>query len=664
MENFIGKRLDGRYELEEILGVGGMAVVYKAYDTVSNRTVAVKILKEEFSSNEGFLHRFQNESKAISVLSHPNIVKVYDVSFGDMIQYIVMEYIDGITLKEFIERNGSLLWEDAVYYTIQILRGLQHAHDKGIVHRDVKPQNIMLLSDGTIKVTDFGIARFARSESQTMTDKAIGSVHYISPEQARGELTDEKADIYSVGVILYEMITGKLPFEADSAVSVAIMQLQNTPEKPRELNDSIPEGLEQIVLHAMQKERVSRYQSASQMLKDLEEFRRDPNMLFNYEYFVDDSPTRFVNVDEDTEKEEEKKEKSVPIVPILSGIAAAFLLLIIGFSIWLVPSMCSSTESFKCPNFVGMKYVDVLEQYPDYQFTKTEQYDSKVEEGVVISQTPESNKEIKNKSVSLTVSLGVSDVTVPMEVYINGDEDEGYESLYKVKQVLEDVGFTVKEETVENEGVDEGVVVGIDPAAGTTVKEGSTITVYISGEVKEVPVEVPYLVGLSKADAVKEIENRGLKVGSVTSVKSSLTKGTVISQSIAKGEEVAKGTKINLEISTGEEVPTEYSIPVTVEFTTELPNKIINVIAYLNGEEAHTSKQLNVDGLTNNSYTFAVSSTQKTGKLKVCIKDSAGNVYDYVDYSINFEKGKVTLTQTYEVPVEQEPPVSSEEVLE
>ena len=234
----------------------------------------------------------------------------------------------------------------------------------------------------------------------------------------------------------------------------------------------------------------------------------------------------------------------------------------------------------------------------------------------------------------------------------------------KVKQVLEDVGFTVKEETVENEGVDEGVVVGIDPAAGTTVKEGSTITVYISGEVKEVPVEVPYLVGLSKADAVKEIENRGLKVGSVTSVKSSLTKGTVISQSIAKGEEVAKGTKINLEISTGEEVPTEYSIPVTVEFTTELPNKIINVIAYLNGEEAHTSKQLNVDGLTNNSYTFAVSSTQKTGKLKVCIKDSAGNVYDYVDYSINFEKGKVTLTQTYEVPVEQEPPVSSEEVLE
>ena len=243
MDKFVGKRLDGRYEIQEIIGVGGMAVVYKARDNVEDRIVAIKILKDEFTSNEEFIRRFKNESKAIAMLSHPNIVKVFDVSFGDLIQYIVMEYIDGITLKEFIERQGSLRWKDAVHFTLQILKGLQHAHDKGIVHRDVKPQNIMVLPDGTIKVTDFGIARFARSEQRTITDKAIGSVHYISPEQARGEKTDEKADVYSVGVMLYEMLTGQLPFQAESAVSVAIMQLQRDPQLPTEINGSIPLGL-------------------------------------------------------------------------------------------------------------------------------------------------------------------------------------------------------------------------------------------------------------------------------------------------------------------------------------------------------------------------------------------------------------------------------------
>ena len=253
MDKFVGKRLDGRYEIKEIIGVGGMAVVYKAYDSIEDRIVAIKILKEEFASNEEFQRRFKNESKAIAVLSHPNIVKVFDVSFGDLIQYIVMEYIDGITLKEYIERNGVLPWSDAVNISIQILRGLQHAHDKGIVHRDVKPQNIMILADNTVKVTDFGIARFARNESKTITDKAIGSVHYISPEQVKGELTDEKADIYSVGVIMYEMITGTLPFEAESAISVAMMQLQAEPKLPTHLNPLIPLGLEQITMKAMQR---------------------------------------------------------------------------------------------------------------------------------------------------------------------------------------------------------------------------------------------------------------------------------------------------------------------------------------------------------------------------------------------------------------------------
>ncbi len=280
MDKYTGKRLDGRYEIHEVIGVGGMAVVYRAYDSIDDRTVAVKILKDEFSQNEEFLRRFRNESKAIAVLSHPNIVKVYDVSIGDRIQYIVEEYIDGITLKEYLDQQKQIKWKEAIHFVVQILRALEHAHGKGIVHRDIKPQNIMLLQDGTIKVTDFGIARFSHSETRTMTDKAIGSVHYIAPEQARGDYTDEKTDIYSVGVMLYEMLTGRLPFEADNAVSVAIMQLQTDPKPPREIDPSIPEGLEEITLRAMQKDPERRYQSAAEMLRDIEEFRRNPARAF------------------------------------------------------------------------------------------------------------------------------------------------------------------------------------------------------------------------------------------------------------------------------------------------------------------------------------------------------------------------------------------------
>ena len=295
MENYCGKRLDGRYEIREIIGVGGMAVVYKAYDNIDDRIVAVKILKEEFLANEEFRRRFKNESKAIAVLSHPNIVKVYDVSFGDRLQYIVMEYVEGITLKEYIEQQKVINWKEAVHFVSQILLALQHAHDKGIVHRDIKPQNIMLLQDGTIKVTDFGIARFSRGDTRTMTEDAIGSVHYISPEQARGELTDDKADIYSVGVVMYEMLTGQLPFQSDNAVSIAIMQLQQEAKPPREINPEIPLGLEQITMRAMQKNPNNRYHSAAEMMLDIDEFKRNPSIKFNYNYFVDNEPTKFVD---------------------------------------------------------------------------------------------------------------------------------------------------------------------------------------------------------------------------------------------------------------------------------------------------------------------------------------------------------------------------------
>ena len=287
MDNYVGKRLDGRYEVQEIVGVGGMSVVYKAYDNVDDRIVAIKILKDEFLNNEEFKRRFKNESKAIALLSHPNIVKVYDVNFGEKLQYIVMEYIDGITLKEYINKQGAITWNDALFFMTQILRAVQHAHDKGIVHRDIKPQNIILLQNGNIKVTDFGIARFSRSDTRTLTEQAIGSVHYIAPEQAKGEYTDEKADIYSLGVVLYEMLAGNVPFEADSAVSVALMQLQADAKKLTDINPDIPLGLEQICIHAMQKNPLDRYQTASEMLLDIEEVIKNPNKTFNYVSKVD-----------------------------------------------------------------------------------------------------------------------------------------------------------------------------------------------------------------------------------------------------------------------------------------------------------------------------------------------------------------------------------------
>ena len=282
MDSNIGKKLDGRYELLELIGVGGMADIYKARDIEEDRIVAVKILKTEFAGSDEFLRRFRNESKAIALLSHPNIVKIYDVGFTDKVQFIVMEYVDGITLTDYIEQQGVLKWRDAVHFTIQILKALQHAHDRGIVHRDIKSSNVMLLSDGTIKVMDFGIARFAREEGKTISDKAIGSVHYISPEQARGDITDEKSDIYSVGVMMYEMLTGVKPFDADTPVAVAVMHMQNAPRPPRQINDTIPEGLEAIVLRAMQKDASKRYQSASEMIKDIEEFKRNPSIVFEY----------------------------------------------------------------------------------------------------------------------------------------------------------------------------------------------------------------------------------------------------------------------------------------------------------------------------------------------------------------------------------------------
>ncbi len=642
MDKYVGKRLDGRYEIQEIIGVGGMAVVYKAYDNVENRIVAIKILKEEFVSNEEFIRRFKNESKAIAVLSHPNIVKVYDVSFGDIIQYIVMEYIDGITLKEFIERQGSLRWKDAVYFVIQILKGLQHAHDKGIVHRDVKPQNIMVLSDGTIKVADFGIARFARNEQRTITDKAIGSVHYISPEQARGEKTDEKSDIYSVGVMLYEMLTGKLPFEAESAVSVAIMQLQRDPQKPTEINPAIPLGLEQITMHAMQKTPERRYQSASELLCDLEQFKKDPESTFDYTYFVDNAPTKYVDsivsstpasaVADDYDEEEETTEKS-NMIPILAGVASAFIIVLIIIGIWAGVKLFGggSGKTIECPDFTQMTY-DELKEHEYYKnntlnFVIEEVYCDEHKFGEICEQSHNSGKKIKEGAkIIITVSKGSANAKVP-DVY-------GWAETKAINE-LKSLGFTVTVKEIASDDVEEGMVIKTDPIRTTTVSSDEEIIVYVSTGKGDKVITVPStIIGITKDKAKSELEKLGLIVKveerDLAAGDKFYDKGYVIAVNPGVNTKMNEGETVTIYVSTG---VVNYVFSPTVSIRTDFYTKESTgyVSLWKNGSMVKESGKLDFKEVL--SYTFEkLSGTQK--EIEYTVKVRFGDDKEYYAYAI------------------------------
>ena len=608
MDSYVGKRLDGRYEIREIIGVGGMAVVYKAYDNIDDRIVAIKILKEEFLANEEFRRRFKNESKAIAVLSHPNIVKVYDVSFGDRLQYIVMEYIEGITLKEYIQQQKVINWKEALHFTTQILRALQHAHDKGIIHRDVKPQNIMLLQNGNIKVTDFGIAHFSRGETRTMSSgDAIGSVHYISPEQARGEITDDKADIYSVGVVLYEMITGKLPFESDNAVSIAIMQLQNEAVHPRDINPQIPIGLEQITLRAMQKNTKDRYQSAAEMLLDLDEFKRNPSIKFDYSYFVDKEPTKYISnppttqvrrqpqrpqqiVEEDDDDEyEEVDDDDNKTLPILIGVMGAlFAVLFVIIIILLLFSDIFKSNKIEVPDLRGKDYASEVqgnETYSDWNFDVTfvTSTAGNYSNGQICKQSPSAgSKAKKGSTIKIEVVGSGNNVTVP---------DVTGSTLSAAQDTLKQAGFTVILQSEYNSTVTKGEVIRTDPEANTSVEKNSTITIYYATDEDPNAAEVPNVVGYNytkdKEDIKLCIEDAGFYIGTVEEKDSEKEAGTILDQSIDGGVKTARGTKINLTISSGKmssgKTNVTFAVPKSGSAT---------LTVYVNSEKYGTSKTL------------------------------------------------------------------------
>ena len=606
MDSNIGKKLDGRSELLELIGVGGMADIYRARDIVEDRIVAVKILKTEFAGSEEFLRRFRNESKAIALLSHPNIVKIYDVGFTDKVQFIVMEYVDGITLTDYIEQQGVLKWRDAVHFTIQILKALQHAHDRGIVHRDIKSSNIMLLSDGTIKVMDFGIARFNRENNKTVSEKTIGSVHYISPEQARGDITDERSDIYSVGVALYEMLTGKKPFDGDTPVSIALMHMQSTPKKPSEINSTIAEGLEQIVLRAMQKDPAQRYQTAGEMIKDLEEFKKNPGIIFEYKYNSTDGTTKYFDrpipaaeqernrrrqavqaepeedeyedEDEDEDDEDEYEERRSPLIPILFAVGTAFVIATVFLVLTIVFKNLnvspedvgsiagisnSSTVSvndnneFVMPNLIGMSWDKAKAEYSQYMTLVPEQQWSEVTKDQIFEQQyPEGRKVKIGTEVTVKVSMGIRQVEI---------QDLENLTAAVAESKLQKDGFKVKKTFLESDDIAKGYVIRTEPAAHEMVDQGSTVVVIISNGPENTAVNVPKLVDLPLSVALERANEYHLDPSVVRVDTDEVEKDTVMSQSLEPGSIVERDTEIILEVSSGEipikEKVLKYNIP-------------------------------------------------------------------------------------------------------
>ncbi len=656
MDNYIGKRLDGRYEITELIGMGGMADVYKAVDIMEDRTVAVKILKNEFSENEEFVRRFRNESKAIAVLSHPNIVKIYDVGFSDELQYIVMEYINGITLKEFIEQQGVLRWKDALHFTTQVLKALQHAHDRGIVHRDIKPQNIMLFTDGTIKVMDFGIARFSRQDGRTLSDKTIGSVHYISPEQARGDITDEKSDIYSVGVMLYEMLTGVKPFEADNPVAVALMHMQETPKRPRDIVASIPEPLEEIVLHAMEREPSRRYQSASQMLKDIETFRHDPDVVFGYttsssqdaESTIFFSPITAAEAnnalkqqaqdeseeaeeDEDEEEEEEEEKKRSYVIPILAAVTVA-VVIIAAFTIlyMVVESMgglTGSTNNVTIPNFIGMSITDARSEYGDVlDFVIEEENNDEYAEGIIFEQSvAEGEVKKEGAEIELTVSKG------PKTEIIPDLTDQTYED---ARNQLEKLGFEVSETLQNSDDVEEGRVIKTNPAVNEEAAIGSTVKVFVSKGPLQKTVKVPYVVGETSGDAKAILEKNKLTVVLEDYDTDEVEKGVVVSQSISEGQYVDVNTEITLQVSTGEAATGTVSIPVNVPIGA-WGSYVISVS--VNGSLVNTQTIDDAENWAGGNISVSVSGTGEETVILSITSSESGESATYGQYTVNYK---------------------------
>ncbi len=584
MDQYIGKMLDDRYEILELIGSGGMANVYKARCHRLNRLVAIKILKSDLADNADFRRRFHDESQAVAQLSHANIVSVYDVSTNPDREYIVMELIDGITLKQYMERRGRMDWRESLHFITQIMRGLSHAHSRGIIHRDIKPQNIMVLRDGSVKVADFGIACLA-NQGQTLTQEALGSVHYISPEQARGDRIDARSDIYSAGVVLYEMLTGRLPFEGDSAVSVAIQHLSSVPLAPRDIDPSIPEPLELICMKAMNSDPNKRYASADAMIEDLEKFRRDPSVDMDYirqeltAPAADTEPTMPLptaqvvsavkkhtgELRREREEEEEPPRRDKKSIAIIAGIfAAAVLLVVLLFKLILGDfGPAGSNKSYPVPDIRGKTVEEAQEMEGvkdifliEVQGTRTtEEY----QPGQIVEQDPAAGRTRKSNLV-IQVYVAAEPEKVPMKDLVGMEYRQA-------RVLLTDMGLDLKitTETVSSDKYGADAVIETVPAVDEPLVAGQTVILRVSTGPET--VTVPSFTGQDIANAVQNAQDLGLTVGEITyDTFSFAPQGQVIEQSIKPTDEVPGGTKISFTVS-GQKNSDDATAARVVEFT-------------------------------------------------------------------------------------------------
>lgn len=584
MDQYIGKMLDDRYEILELIGSGGMANVYKARCHRLNRLVAIKILKSDLADNADFRRRFHDESQAVAQLSHANIVSVYDVSTNPDREYIVMELIDGITLKQYMERRGRMDWRESLHFITQIMRGLSHAHSRGIIHRDIKPQNIMVLRDGSVKVADFGIACLA-NQGQTLTQEALGSVHYISPEQARGDRIDARSDIYSAGVVLYEMLTGRLPFEGDSAVSVAIQHLSSVPLAPRDIDPSIPEPLELICMKAMNSDPNKRYASADAMIEDLEKFRRDPSVDMDYirqeltAPAADTEPTMPLptaqvasavkkhtgELRREREEEEEPPRRDKKSIAIIAGIfAAAVLLVVLLFKLILGDfGPAGSNKSYPVPDIRGRTVEEAQEMEGvkdifliEVQGTRTtEEY----QPGQIVEQDPAAGRTRKSNLV-IQVYVAAEPEKVPMKDLVGMEYRQA-------RVLLTDMGLDLKitTETVSSDKYGADAVIETVPDADEPLVAGQTVILRVSTGPET--VTVPTFSGQDIANAVQNAQDLGLTVGEITyDAFSFAPQGQVIEQGIKPTSEVPGGTKISFTVS-GQKNSDDATAARVVEFT-------------------------------------------------------------------------------------------------
>ena len=600
MDRYIGRLLDNRYEILEVLGTGGMAVVYKARCHRLNRLVAIKILKDDFFQDEEFRRRFHAESQAVAMLSHPNIVSVYDVATSDEADYIVMELIDGITLKQYLEIRGVLNWKETLHFAIQIGKALDHAHSRGIIHRDIKPHNVMVLKNGSVKVTDFGIAR-VMSNSNSLTKEALGSVHYISPEQAKGGRVDNRSDLYSLGVVMYEMMTGRPPYDGESPVAVAIQHINGKAPLPSSLNPSIPGGLEQIIVRAMEQNPANRYATAGKMLYDMDEFRKDPTILFDY-----NNPTSDIDAatklqshaqekqetlplpktaadravakaennrprpaqqasqpakkpaprrprEEIVEEETERSSKVATIAIVFCAVVAVIAIVVCIFAI----TNSAKSNMISVPNLIGMTEEQAL-ALPDLRINVNRQTSSKYPAGYIINQTPSANSQIaKGGQITIVVSMG-SDVKTGIMADLTQNTREEDAMNYLVGQGL-DLQIVPKR---ENSGtVSEGYVIRTEPAANETLTAGQTVYLYISTGPDVKMANVPNVTGLDYELARGQLNSRGFFNIEVDMVDSEEEKNTVVDISVTEGESMDVNTQIILYLSNGKGSTTDPTDP-------------------------------------------------------------------------------------------------------